>query len=199
MSKNTIAAFAACLMVLAVSGCASTSAQVRSSSAAQSSSNAQSFVDERMDQTVVSIDKSLKTLLLIDRGGEAPRRPSPIADTVAGGDVHGAAKPRPVIAVPSTAQGDRAVAQAQEAGRKALASRTRIDWSGDPKELLRNLSSAVGYQFREVGAPQSLPRVDIHRANASITDVLGDVARAIDGQADIRVITADRRVELVYR
>lgn len=195
MSKSGIAAVAVCVMMLGVSGCATTAP----SRSAVPLSDAQGFVDERMDNTLVSIDRSLKTLLVIDRGGEAPRRPSPISDTVAGGDVHGAASPRPALSVPSTPQGPRAVVAAQNSAKNALASRTRIDWSGDPRELLRSLSGGIGYKFVEVGASSALPKVNIHRQNASITDVLADVARAIDGKADIRVITADRRVELVYR
>lgn len=196
MSKNSMAAAAAALLVLALSGCASTNT-VRAN--APATSTAQSFVDERMDQTVVSIDRSLQTLLLISRGGEAPRKPSAIADTVAGADVHGAHEPRAAVAVPTTAQGQRAVDQAREAGRKALVSRTRIDWSGDPRDLLRSLSGAVGYQFSEVGPSAALPKVEIHRSDASITDVLSDVARAIDGKADIMVQTDTRRIQLVYR
>ncbi len=195
MSKNAIAAIAASLVVLVASGCASTT-QVRSSSA--SSPSAQSFVDDRMDQTVVSIDKSLKTLLVIDRGGEAPRKPSAIADTVAGSDAHGARPAKPAIDVPSTAQGARAEAQSLDAARKALASRTKIDWSGDPKDLLRSLSTGIGYHFSEVGSSRPLSPIKIRHENAAITDVLADIAKSVEGKADIRVITASRQIELVY-
>jgi hypothetical protein len=192
VSKGVIAATVTCVLAISLAGCASSAATTRH---VAPPSDAQSFVDGQMDQTLVSIDRSLKTLLVIERGGEPQRRPAPISDTVAGADAYGYSMPRPPINVPRQPEGARAMA----AGRTALNSRTRIDWKGDPRELLRSLSSGIGYSYGEVGPAHSLPSLEIHRSDASSTDVLADVAHAIDGHADIRVITAARRIELSYR
>lgn len=202
VTHKVLGAVAALIMV---SGCSTVAKRPQAPLLTDTSVSAQDFVDDQMGQTLVSIDKSLKTLLMVSRGGEPARIPSPISDTVAGADVHGApayrAPLRPVVSRPSS---PCAVASAPgcvsaPATASELASRSRVDWSGDPRDLLREVSRGIGYAYSESGTRQALPRVTLKRNDASVTDVLSDLARAVQGKADIRVSTNARTIELVYR
>lgn len=208
MKKATQKILGAIAVLVMVSGCSTTGTRRAPPPVEHTSVDAQQFVDDQMGQTLVSIDKSLRTLLMVSRGGEPARIPSPISDTVAGADVHGAPPPRPPLkpvvatrhatgcAVPNT---PGCAPAPVSASATELASRSRVDWAGDPRDLLREVSRGIGYTYSETGARQALPRVTLKRNDASVTDVLSDLARAVQGKADIRVSTTARTIELVYR
>ena len=146
---------------------------------------AKSFVNDQMSQTLSSIDHSLKTLLILDRGEEAPRKSGPIGDTVAGaaGPPRASYQP-PVIPNPRSDH--------------VLDRRVRIQWYGSPEEMLATLARSIGYQYAEVGHGY-LGSVRISKQDMSIRALLGKAASQIDGHADIRVDTVAKRIDLIHR
>lgn len=79
----------ALLAVLTLSGCATTSQRTLKPPpgavvVAPTIDPAGNYIDQSMAPTIASIDRSLKTLVLLERGDEGPRRAGPVADTVAG-------------------------------------------------------------------------------------------------------------------
>lgn len=171
------------LVTFSVVGCATTTHSTRNSPTA--ADGAQQFVDDQMSQTLSSIDNSLKTLLILDRGGEGPRKPGPIGTTVAG-----AAGPSQSPLHPPMA---RVVVD-----DNILAKRARIQWYGAPSQLLSTLAKNVGYAYEEVGSGQ-VRSVRIPDQEMSLRDLLSKTAAQIDGQADIRVDTVTRRIQLIHR
>ena len=109
---------------------------------------AQSFVDTQMSGTLTSIDQSLRTLLILERGGEAARKEGPIGTTVAGAK----GPDRAAINVPKPVVADSSV----------LDKRARIQWTGSASQLLAQLSSGIGYDYKEIGTG-SLPTVKLPR------------------------------------
>lgn len=151
---------------------------------------AQSYVDQQMSGALGSIDRSLKTLLMLERGGEGARSTGPIGSTVAG--AVGPARPVETVrpAAPTT----------DASARKALDARAKIDWQGPATELLAGLAKNVGYTYRVQGsAPSSALNVRIQTPGSTVFDVLGQVARQIDTRADVQVRTTDRTITLVYK
>lgn len=188
---------AAVLTAITMTGCATTSGTTSHHSAKHGSTKhgapghvgygAQSFVDDQMSQTLTSIDHSLKTLVILDRGGEAPRKAGPIGTTVAGS----AGSDRPVIQPP--------VPQVATADLGVLDKRARIQWQGPASQLLSTLAKNIGYRYEEVGASRgSVVSVRIPDQETTIRELLSKAASQIDGRADIRVDTINKRVQLIH-
>jgi hypothetical protein len=177
---------AATLAVFSMAGCATTSSvsSHRNSSPAVGV-GAQSFVDDQMSQTLSSIDHSLKTLLILDRGGEAPRKAGPIGTTVAGA----AASERPAVQPP--------VSRVVSADPSVLDKRARIQWYGPASQLLSTLAKNIGYRYEEVGAG-AVASVRIPDQETTVRELLSKTASQIEGQADIRVDTINKRVQLIH-
>lgn len=150
------------------------------------------FVSADMDRVLVSIDRQLQTLLIVERGGESPRTPMAIGDTVAGADRYGTPDARGPIRAPLP----------PPKPADPLSSLVNIDWSGPAPGLLREVATGIGYSYREQGCLRcgSLS-VRIKRSGYSMTvlDLLNEVARQIDARADIRVNHQDRTVTLIHR
>lgn len=173
------------LLACAIAGCATTTTASRR---APNDGGAQQFVDSQMSQALNSIDNSLKTLVILDRGGEAPRKPGPIGTTVAGAAGPSQAPlPAPVSRVASVA-----------ADASILSKRARIQWRGAPSQLLATLAKNVGYMYEEVGSG-SVSQVHIPDQEMSVRELLSKTASQIEGQADIRVDTVTRRIQLIHR
>lgn len=181
--QNKFRVIGLALMTFAVVGCATTTQSTRKGPAA--ADGAQQFVDDQMSQTLSSIDNSLKTLLILDRGGEGPRKPGPIGTTVAG-----SAGPQKAPLQPPM---PRVVVE-----DNILAKRARIQWHGAPSQLLSTLAKNVGYAYEEVGSG-SVRSVRIPDQEMSVRELLSKTADQIDGQADIRVDTVTRRIQLIHR
>lgn len=174
------------LLACAVAGCATTTTTSRR---APNDAGAQQFVDAQMSQALNSIDNSLKTLVILDRGGEAPRKPGPIGSTVAGAAGPSQAPlPAPVSRVSSVATADASI----------LSKRARIQWRGAPSQLLATLAKNVGYMYEEVGSG-AVSQVNIPDQEMSVRELLSKTAAQIEGQADIRVDTVTRRIQLIHR
>lgn len=174
----------AILAALTMSGCASTS-NTSQRGVSHVGTGAQTFVDDQMSQTLTSIDNSLKTLVILDRGGEAPRKAGPIGTTVAGSA--GQEKPSIQPPVPREAVVDMGV----------LDKRAKIQWNGSASQLLSTLAKNIGYRYEEVGSSQ-LPNIRISDQETTIRDLLSKTASQIDGHADIRVDTINKRVQLIH-
>lgn len=181
-----------------LSGCATTGSN-HSRHAASNASPPTGFVTQEMGNTIQSIERSLQVLVQLERGDEGPRRSNALGMTVAGAQT---ANQSPV-AMPSTAMGPTPMGQARtqetrQATREDLATRVRLTWTGGADELLRELSRRVGFSFNTTGSGTA-PVVHIDRKDATVEQILRDVAAQVDSRADIRVDTATRRVTLAYK
>ena len=177
---------AATLAVFSMAGCATTSgASSHHKSSQPVGTGAQSFVDDQMSQTLSSIDHSLKTLLILDRGGEAPRKPGPIGTTVAGA----ATNDRPALQPP--------VSRVVSSELSVLDKHARIQWYGPASQLLATLAKNIGYRYEEVGSG-SIASVRIPDQETTVRELLSKTASQIEGQADIRVDTINKRVQLIH-
>lgn len=146
---------------------------------------AQSFVDTEMSGTLTSIDQSLRTLLILERGGESLRKEGPIGTTVAG--AKGPDRPAIQVPVPKPAT-DPSI----------LEKRARIQWTGSAVQLLSQLAGGIGYDFKEIGSGP-LPVVKLPNQELSLRDLLSRTATQIDGKADIRVDTVNKKIQLIHR
>lgn len=150
------------------------------------------YVDEKVEATVRSIDKSLQTLVVLERGDEAPRRPGALGDTVAGGTP---AKP-PIAVRPSDGGATRA---RMDYNRGALATRVRLQWDGPAVELISQLGRSINYGVQTQGSNLGALSVSIRVEDATVEEVLRQVARQIEGKADIQVETVSRTLHVVRR
>lgn len=174
---------AAVLVSAVATGCATTSSSsAHRNTGAHVGAGAQQFVDDQMSQALSSIDQSLKTLVVLERGGEAPRKAGPIGTTVAGA----AGASRPVVQPPPP-----------PADVSVLEKRARIQWNGSASELLSTLAKGIGYTYREVGASRPLT-VRLPDQELTIKELLSSTAAQIDGKAGIRLNTNSRQLELEY-
>lgn len=152
------------------------------------------FVDQAVDPTIQSIDRSLQTLVVLSRGDEAPRRPGAIADTVAGaaGPNRPALKPSDMPAKPGAPAPVKA-APPVAPGVAALETRVRLEWHGSAWALLEQLGSAAHYQVEGKNPAVAALTVNVKAEDTSVKDVLANIARQLDGKADVHV-DANRRV-----
>ena len=183
----------ALLMGAVLTGCASTAP--RGPSAAQ---RTDAYVSNQMSKTINSVDESLRELVALSRGDAGPRKDGFIGDTVAGVSGPDHAAPR----MPERAQMDTALGQRQEQARLnynrlALQTRVKAVWNGQANDLLRQLAPGIHYQFVEVGAGP-LPDVHLNQPSATVEDVLGTVAKQLQPQGAIKVLTGPRQICLVH-
>ena len=79
-----------------------------------------------------------------------------------------------------------------------LDKKVRINWNGNPSDLLRTLANKIGFSYYTVGSVQPL-KVRVVANNESIKTVLGRVAESIDGKADVKVDISKKTIQLIYR
>lgn len=152
-------------------------------------------VDQEMLQTTSSIDNSLHTLIVLERGDAGPRKADPIGSTVAGA----AGPDQAPVRVPRSPTGNGASSRALlVANANQLDQHVRIHWSDGATGLLQKLADASGYDFQVVGDGKD-PRVVLKADDESIKEVLSQVADQVDAKADVRVSTANRRIQLVFK
>ncbi len=180
-----------------LSGCATTGSN--HSRYSNSTPEASSFVSQEMGNTIQSIERSLQVLVQLERGDEGLRKTNALGMTVAGAQT----ADRAPIAMPNTAlaatpMGQARIQETREATREDLATRVRLTWTGGADELLRELSRRVGFSFTTSGSGTA-PVIHIDHKDATVEQVLRDVASQVDAKADIRVDTATRRVTLAYK
>lgn len=181
--------------VALLSGCASTS----SSRAPAPSTSASGFVSQEMGGTIRSIEQSLNVLVELERGDEGPRKSSALGMTVAGAAGPNAAPVgMPNKAVPGSEIGQARIAEHRQLSRQDLNTRIRLVWTGDAEGLLRELSRKVGFAYSTSGTGQA-PVVHLNHKEATVEQVLRDIAHQIDAVADVKVDTANRRVVLAYK
>lgn len=178
-------------IALALSGCAS----MGNTTTFTPEQQAAARVDQEMQQTASSIDQSLRSLVVLERGDAGPRKADPIGSTVAGA----AGPDRAPIQVPRAPTGNGAASRALlTASAGQLDQHVRIHWKDGAIDLLKKLADAAGYDFQVVGDGKD-PRVNLRADDESIKDVLGQVADQVDAQADVRVSTASKRIQLVFK
>ena len=179
-----------------LSGCASTS---YTRAPAPAPNAASGFVSQEMGGTIRSIEQSLQVLVDLERGDEGPRKPTALGTTVAGAAGPNAAPVRmPNAAVPQSELGQARIAEHRQLSRQDLNTRIRLVWTGDAEGLLRELSRKVGFSFSTSGTGQA-PVVHLNHKEATVEQVLRDIAQQIDAVADVKVDTANRRVVLAYK
>lgn len=181
-----------------LSGCASTGSNHHRHSA-NATTPASGFVNQEMGNTIASIERSLQVLVQLERGDEGPRRPNALGMTVAGAQAPNQSPvSMPGTAMTPTPMGQARIEQTRQDTREDLATRVRLTWTGSADELLRELSRRVGFSFTTSGSGVA-PVVHVNHKDATVEQVLRDVAAQIDARADIRVDTATRRVTLAYK
>lgn len=191
-SRRISVAMAMALAMTALSGCAG-----HTTRPPPSMSGASQMVDNQMDQTISSVDRSLKLLVQLDRGDEGARKDGFIGDTVAGARAPNKSAP----AMPSHAQPQTRLGQEQERARisynrLALKARMNAQWDGSASDLLRQVASTVHYRYQEVGAA-TLPDIHIKQGDSSVETVLQVTADQIKPAGSIRVLTGPRVICLV--
>lgn len=182
------------LMGLALSGCAASNTRPDPTAA----QNTDAYVSGHMSQTIDSVDRSLKVLVSLSRGDEGPRKPGFIGDTIAGAS--GPNKSAPIVsnkAMPETSLGQQEERDRLAANRQALQTRVKAVWNGQPGPLLSQISSTIHYGFFEAGTG-SLPDIHLNKPDASVEDVLGEVANQIKPAGAVKVLVGPRQVCLVH-
>jgi hypothetical protein len=181
------------VMGLALSGCATSNTRPTPSAA----QNTDAYVSDHMSQTIDSVDQSLKVLVSLSRGDEGPRKPGFIGDTIAGAS--GPNKTAPAMSYAAGPQTDLGQQQERErlaANRAALQTHVKAVWNGQPGPLLSQISSHINYGFFEAGSG-TLPDVHLSQYDATVEDVLADVAGQIKPAGAIKVLVGPRQVCLI--
>jgi len=177
------------LSMLTLSGCA-----VNKKSNQNEMQETQNYVDQQMLESVKSASNALNTLIRLERGDAAPRNETkPLGTTVAGRSSGSAKSPFTVPDVP----GGNTNASRQLIAEN-LDKKVRINWNGNPSDLLRTLANKIGFSYYTVGSVQPL-KVRVVANNESIKTVLGRVAESIDGKADVKVDISKKTIQLIYR
>lgn len=184
---------------------------------AQQRQSAQAMVDARMSETLRSIDQSLDVLVGLTRGGEPPRAPAaaygntapnPIASTVAGAARQVQSDDRvsvaPVIAPPATATEKELAELRTQQLNNALDRRIDISWTGKASDLLASLAPQIGYDFAQgrtsVGENTDVSaRVKVSAKNATVREVLQQVADQVSPQASVFVSVPQRSISLLAK
>lgn len=160
--------------------------------------NTDAYVNNSMSQTVASVDRSLKELVSLSRGDEGPRKSGFLGDTVAGASGPNRAAPAmPARAQPQTAMGKKEEQARLNYNRLALQTRVKTIWNGAPRDVLRQLAQRIDYRFAEVG-PGILPDVHLNHPDATVQDVLGDVANQLRPAGGVKVLVGPRQICLVH-
>jgi len=156
----------------------------------------QKFVDQQMLETVKSASNALNALVRIERGDAAPRNETnPLGTTVAGRP-SGMGLTKPAFTVPDAPGGNT------NASRQLIAQnldkKVKINWNGNASDLLRTLANKIGFDYYTVGTYQPI-KVRVSANNESVKTVLGRVAEAVDGKADVKVDISKKTIQLIYR
>lgn len=186
--------------IVLASGCASTGAKPshQRNTVVSSSAPSTEFVADEMNGTISSVERSLRLLVSLERGDEGPRNPNPIGTTVAGASGSNKAPiGMPSRALPDSALGKQFTESQRVKTQNDLQTRVRLKWTGDSSAFLRELSNRVGFGFNPIGS--DFPVVSVDFKDASVEEVLREVARQIEGTADIKVDVAHRRVDLIRK
>lgn len=148
----------------------------------------QEFVDARMHETLTSIDSHLNTLVSLSRSGEAPRKPGIIGPTVAG-----AAGPARPIGTPATPYHPPMVVATDD----IMSRRVRIQWNGSASDLLKSMSSQLGFSFHQTAPVYG--KVRLEGDSLTVEQTLNLIAKQIHGQADIVLSLPNRSLTLAKK
>lgn len=185
---------------------------------AQERQSAQAMVDARMADTLKSIEQSLDLLVSLSRGGEPPRAapaaygntaPNPIAPTVAGAARQIASDERvsaaPAVVPPATATEKKVAELRNSQLNEALDRRIDVSWTGSAHDLLASLASQIGYSYATgrtsvgQGGTRVEARVKISAKNATVREVLQQVADQVSPQASVFVSVPQRSISLLVK
>ena len=182
--------------VLALGGCA-TFQSSGSYHSKEQPSTPPGFVQQQMNDTISSVERSLRVLVELERGDEGPRNSNPIGTTVAGA-VGANTSPVPVSKQlnPDSPAGQAKIAEQRAATFKDLETRVKLNWTGEADDLLRQLSSRVGFSYSG-GVSTKVVHVDYK--DATVREVLSEVARQLNGVADVKLDVAKRHLELAKK
>lgn len=192
MKNNTTMRFGVgliALSVLALSGCAP-------HKVTNDTAETQLMVDQKMSETVTSANNALQALVRIERGDEAPRNQTNAIGTTAAGRPSGLTKSP--FSVPSVPGGGTQTSRALIA--QQLDTTVNIRWNGEASDLLRDLANKSGFSYQTVGSSLGKDtKIKINAKHETIKTVLGRVAEAVDGKADVKVDLATKTIKLIYR
>lgn len=157
--------------------------------------NADQFVNQQMLQVAQSIDSNLKQVVASTRGTEIPRNTRTAIGTTVAGAPSGFLKPG--ISVNKSEPDGLSNLSRQMISQK-LDSEVKITWNSSADGLLRKLASSIGFSYLEQGSTLNPPKVSIKSQRDTVKNILGDVARQLGTQADVKVSVAQKTITLVY-
>ena len=172
-------------------------AQSRSRSQLPSTAQTQEFVDARMHETLSSIDRQLSSLSAVSRAGEAPRKPGIIGPTVAGssGPYQPAMSPLGSGTQPYNSGNISGGYPSAPVDTSVLNRRVQIQWNGSAVDLLQSMASQLNYSL--IQNAQVRAKVRLEGRAMTVEQTLEEIARQINGQADIIVSPSRRTITLM--
>lgn len=188
------------IVVLSLVGCASAPRREGPSEEELEARAAAQYVDHKMAETLTSIDRSLQTLIILERGAEAPRAKGPIGETVAGAAGSRPPTPKPApenIGRPATPPATGSGASGHPIDASALDVRLEISWTGSWEGLLQETAKALGFRYVEKNKG-TLGNGTWSTPGATARTVLEAVASKVKNRAEIRVILREKTIEVVY-
>ena len=192
MSTKKIYAIAPLLFVIAtLVGCASNQPKLLTT---DNTYQTQQEVDSSMAQAVQGINNSLKTLTSLDRGNLVAPDKGPLRTSVAYDlntkDVAPIAVDMPkTTPLKGTHSYDNKVVMDEQLNTDQLAKKVKITWDGSASELLRQISTTIGFSYFTSGQFVSVPSVklDTSRNGDTVEHVLKSIADQISSSADVNV------------
>lgn len=153
------------------------------------------IVNQKMIELGTSIQKSLNTLVKIERGdAPAKNQTNPIGTTIAG-------RPESKILAPIKVDDKYADGQSKSSVavlEQRLDTKVNITWNSEPAQLVKTLSHKIGFGFEESGVKVPL-MVSVQAKNDTVKEVLSRVAQQVEGKADIKVNLPTKTIKFIYR
>ncbi len=171
----------------------------------------QQEVDASMAQAVQGINQSLKTLTSLDRGTSVAPDKGPLRTSVAYDLNNKVAPPTPLdmsktTPLVGTHSYTNKVAMDEQNNTDQLSKKIKITWDGSASELLREISTSIGFTYFTAGNFTLVPDVKIKTpvSGDTVQNVLKSVADQIASAADISVNVSPvganpKSVSLVYK
>ena len=165
-----------------------------------SAAQTQEFVDARMHETLSSIDRHLASLSAVSRAGEAPRKSGIIGPTVAGAS--GPYRPAQAPLGSGTRPYNSGYGSDSGYGNNqgsvdtsVLYRRVQIQWNGSAVDLLQSMASQLNYSLVQNASVRA--KVRLEGRAMTVEQTLEEIARQINGQADIIVSPSRRTITLM--
>lgn len=197
MQKKLVAL---CVSSLMLSGCAGLQGGVSGANKA-SGMNTMSYVDQQMLHSVQAIEKTVNTLLIIEKGAPSQPMPALAIDSTVASEKAPKVQVRQVSMEPMGKDGLPIQLTKEEQEQKdfdaLLSKHVKLHWAGDVVGFLDLLSSNTGYDV-EIRGKGSFPEFIINSDDILVKDVLLNFASQINSAADVNVVAAQKRIFVIF-